>query len=239
MADTARTRKATFLAALRARVLTQAVPPGADLDEVILSEEFGLSRTPLREALRELAGEGYVELTPNRGARVSELGHTTLRDFFLAAPMIYGAVLRLAAPIILANLFTPSQISELKQAQKAFRAALIGGDVAARALANNRFHAITGDMAANIYLRPSFNRLLIDHARISMTFYGEDQREEPGLAADQHDAMIAAIEARDADAAASLAEDHWALSRHRIAQFVMPNPLSQCLGEPIPSVRSL
>jgi len=234
MADTARTRKATFLAALRARVLTQAVPPGADLDEVILSEEFGLSRTPLREALRELAGEGYVELTPNRGARVSELGHTTLRDFFLAAPMIYGAVLRLAATHA-----QPSQISELKQAQKAFRAALIGGDVAARALANNRFHAITGDMAANIYLRPSFNRLLIDHARISMTFYGEDQREEPGLAADQHDAMIAAIEARDADAAASLAEDHWALSRHRIAQFVMPNPLSQRLGEPIPSVRSL
>jgi DNA-binding GntR family transcriptional regulator len=234
MADTARTRKATFLAALRARVLTQAVPPGADLDEVILSEEFGLSRTPLREALRELAGEGYVELTPNRGARVSELGHTTLRDFFLAAPMIYGAVLRLAATHA-----QPSQISELKQAQKAFRAALIGGDVAARALANNRFHAITGDMAANIYLGPSFNRLLIDHARISMTFYGEDQREEPGLAADQHDAMIAAIEARDADAAASLAEDHWALSRHRIAQFVMPNPLSQRLGEPIPSVRSL
>ncbi|MEH6646328.1 GntR family transcriptional regulator [Sulfitobacter sp.] len=234
MVDTARTRKATFLGALRARVLTQAVPPGADLDEVMLSEEFGLSRTPLREALRELAGEGYVELTPNRGARVSELGHTTLRDFFLAAPMIYGAVLRLAATHA-----QPSQISELKLAQQAFRAALAGGDVAARALANNRFHAMTGDMAANIYLRPSFNRLLIDHARISMTFYGDDQHEEPNQAADQHDAMIAAIEAGDADSAAALAEDHWALSRHRIAQFVMPDPLSQRLGEPIPSVRSL
>jgi len=234
MADTPRSRKAALLDALRVRVLTQAVPPGSDLDEVLLSDEFGISRTPLREALRELAGEGYVELTPNRGARVSELGHTTLRDFFLAAPMIYGAVLRLAAAHA-----QPFQISELKQAQEAFRAALARGDVAERALANNRFHAITGDMAANIYLRPSFNRLLIDHARISMTFYGDDQRDEPGQAADQHDAMIAAIEAHDADSAAQLAEDHWALSRDRIAQFVMPSPLSNRLGDSIPSVRSL
>ena len=110
MADTPRSRKAALLDALRVRVLTQAVQPGSDLDEVLLSDEFGISRTPLREALRELAGEGYVELTPNRGARVSELGHTTLRDFFLAAPMIYGAVLRLAAAHA-----QPFQISELKR----------------------------------------------------------------------------------------------------------------------------
>lgn len=234
MSDTALSRKAVLLERLRRGVLTQVLRPGADLDEARLSEEFGLSRTPLREALRELAGEGYVELQRNRSARVSEMSHTTLRDFFLAAPMIYGAVLRLATTHASAE-----QIDLLKAAQAEFRGALASGDVAARALANNRFHAVTGDMAGNIYLRPSFNRLLIDHARISMTFYEVPASDETAQAADQHDAMIAAIEQRDADAAGQLADDHWAMSRHRIAQFVMPPPLRDRLGDVAPSVRSL
>lgn len=234
MADTAASRKSILLERLRTRVLTQALRPGEDLDEGRLSDEFGLSRTPLREALRELAGEGYVELQRNRSARVSEMSHTTLRDFFLAAPMIYGAVLRLAV-----SHASREQIEALKDAQKDFRVALASGDVAAKALANTRFHAITGEMAGNIYLRPSFSRLLIDHARISMTFYEADAAEETVQAADQHDAIIAAIEAGDAAAAGQLAEDHWALSRNRIAQFVMPTPLSDRLGDVVPPARSL
>ena len=234
MAETAATRKAVLLECLRTRVLTQALKPGDDLDEARLSDEFGLSRTPLREALRELAGEGYVELARNRSARVSEMNHSTLRDFFLAAPMIYGAVLRLAAAHA-----SPAQIDTLKSAQAAFRFALGTGGVAAKALANTRFHAITGDMAGNIYLRPSFNRLLIDHARISMTFYDAVASTQTSQAVDQHDAMIAAIEARDADAAGQLADDHWALSRDRIAQFVIPTPLNTRLGDVAPSVRTL
>lgn len=226
MSDTATNRKDALLQDLQRRILTQDLTPGADLDEAGLSAQFGLSRTPLREVLRELAGEGYVTLTPNRGARVAELSHTTLRDFFLAAPMIYSAVLRLAATHARAD-----QIEVLRAAQADFRTALKGGDVSARALANNRFHAITGDMAGNLYLRPSFNRLLIDHARISMTFYDEAQGAETGQAADHHDAMIDAIVARDAEAAAQLAEDHWALSRDRIAQFVMPAALTVPLGD--------
>ncbi|KEJ89249.1 GntR family transcriptional regulator [Sulfitobacter donghicola] len=227
MGDSAGVRKAALLEALRTRVLTQAIVPGADLDEASLSEEFGLSRTPLREALRELAGEGYVDLTRNRGARAAEMSHHTLRDFFLAAPMIYGAILRLAATHAM-----PLQIEALKQAQIQFRSALNSGDTAAKALANNRFHIITGDMAANIYLNPSFKRLLIDHARISMTFYSADESEETSQAADQHDEMIQAIVDRNPEAAAKLAEDHWALSRHRITQFVMPEALNNRLGDP-------
>ncbi len=89
------------------------------MDEASLSEEFSLSRTPLREVLRQLAGEGYVDLRENRGARVSEMSHTTLRDFFLAAPMMYGAVLQLAAKNA-----RPEQIVALKAAQQDFKAAL-------------------------------------------------------------------------------------------------------------------
>lgn len=226
---TAKIPKSDVLTRLRHDILTQKLAPGVDLDEARLSDEFALSRTPLRDVLRTLAGEGYVELRTNRGARVSEMSHTTLRAFFQAAPMIYGAVLQLAAQNA-----QPSQIAALKEAQLDFRAALRGGDVAARALANNLFHEITGEMADNIYLLPSFRRLLIDHARISMTFFRPrdvDVQNDLTKASAQHDAIIAAIEAGDDAAATELAEDHWNLSRHRITQFVMPAALDAPLGE--------
>ncbi|WP_137702093.1 GntR family transcriptional regulator [Marimonas lutisalis] len=228
MTDTVKNRKAALYDHLKTSILTLALDPGSDLDEADLSTSFGLSRTPLREVFRELAGEGYLELHAGRGARVSGMSHTTVRDFFLAAPMIYGAILRLAALNA-----SPRQIEELRTAQDRFRTALRTGDAAARALANNRFHEITGEMAGNVYLLPSFYRLLIDHARIGMTFYRPQNNEMAGnltAASDQHDAIIAAIEARDADAAARLADEHWKLSRDQIEMFVMPAPLDMPLG---------
>ncbi|SEL20776.1 transcriptional regulator, GntR family [Roseovarius azorensis] len=224
----ARDRKSALTAHLRRAILTTALRPGDDLDEVALCAEFGLSRTPVREVFRELAGLGYIDLRDNRGPRVTDLSHTTLRDFFLAAPMIYGAILRLAA-----RNATELQTAALRAAQEAFRAALRTGSTIERTLANNRFHEITGEMAGNIYLLPSFHRLLIDHARISMTFY---RPETPAMtqsvseASRQHDAIIDAIAARDEAAAAQLAEDHWNLSRHQIERFVMPSALDVPMG---------
>jgi DNA-binding GntR family transcriptional regulator len=223
---------------LRHAILTQELAPGADLDEATLSDEWGLSRTPLRDVLRQLAGEGYLDIRANRGARVSEMSHRTLRDFFLAAPMIYGAVLRLAAQNA-----QEIQIAALKDAQRAFKTALRGGDIGARALANNHFHEITGQMAGNVYILPSFQRLLIDHARISMTFFrpqDTEMAENLTLASQHHDAIIAAIEAGDEEAAGALAGEHWNLSRDRIEQFVMPSGLDLQLGNATPpKVRNL
>lgn len=224
-----KSRKDALYECLKTSVLTLDLPPGTDLDETALSEKFSLSRTPLREVFRNLAGQGYLDLRENRGARVSEMSHKTLRDFFLAAPMIYGAVMRLAA----LNARGP-QIEVLKQAQLQFRAALRNGSGKERALANNRFHEITGEMADNIYLLPSFNRLLIDHARISMTFYRPQDAamaRNVSDAADQHDAIIAAIETRDEARCAKLAIDHWNLSRGQIELFVMPAGLDLSLGQ--------
>jgi DNA-binding GntR family transcriptional regulator len=225
---TPRNPKDTAYDRLKTAILTLEMQPGADLDEARLSAEFGLSRTPMREVFRRLAGEGYVDLRQNRGARVSEMSHTTLRDFFLAAPMIYGAILRLAAENA-----RPVQIDELKATQAQFRTALRHGSSRDRAILNNRFHEITGEMAGNIYLLPSFRRLLIDHARISMTFYrptDADMAQSITEAADQHDRIISAIEARDATAADALATEHWNLSRNRIESFVMPGGLEMPLG---------
>jgi len=75
MKDASKQRKAELIAALKRAILTQELLPGADLDEVKLCKQYELSRTPLREALRDLAGIGYVELRANRGCRVAELSH--------------------------------------------------------------------------------------------------------------------------------------------------------------------
>ena len=231
MKDTGKGKKAALYAHLKSAIMTLALRPGADLDESKLSEEFQLSRTPLREVLRQLAGEGYVDLRENRGARVSEMSHMTLRDFVLAAPMIYGAVLQLAAQNA-----RPEQIDDLKAAQEVFKSTLRTGSGADRAMANNRFHEVTGEMADNIYLLPSFQRLLIDHARIGMSFFrpqSATQTERLDQASQQHDAIITAIEAGDAAAAAQLAEDHWNLSRDQFESYVMPAPLEADLAIPL------
>ncbi|MES2665467.1 MAG: GntR family transcriptional regulator [Pseudomonadota bacterium] len=223
-----RSKKALCVDDLRRRVLTQELEPSAYLDETDLSEIYGISRPPLREVLRQLAGEGYVVLHENRGAQVAPMTHKTLRNFFVAAPMIYAATSRLAAEHA-----TPAQIIRLKESQWAFRQAIKGGDAAERALGNERFHSIIGEMADNEYLLPSLRRLLIDHTRIGMTFYNPrklhlaPQRE---LAADQHDQFIAVIEAGDAAAAAALAVAHWELSRAQIESFVTPDGINIPLG---------
>jgi DNA-binding GntR family transcriptional regulator len=213
---------------LRRRILTQEFEPGTYLDETRLSEAYRISRPPLREVLRQLAGDGYVVLHENRGAQVAPMTHKTLRNFFVAAPMIYAAVTRLAVAHA-----TPGQIMRLKDTQLLFRAAIRDGDTAERALTNERFHAIIGEMADNEFLMPSLRRLLIDHTRIGMTFYNSRNRslaEQRALAADQHDQFIALIEAGDADAAADLAVAHWELSRAEIERFVMPAGIQVPLG---------
>jgi len=230
MPTTRGTAKSVAYEDLRRAILTLKRQPGSALEESELCALYGLSRTPLREVLQQLSGEGYVTLQLNRGARVSDMTHFTLRDFFLAAPLIYSAILRLAAQNA-----SPAQISDLKKSQEAFRSALASGDVTERALTNDSFHRVTGEMAGNSYLLASLERLLIDHTRIAMTFFrpksgSSDDRLE--LACRQHDEMIASIEAGDEDRAAELALEHWALSRDQIELFVMPSGLEAPLGVP-------
>jgi DNA-binding GntR family transcriptional regulator len=228
--DNALSGKAACIEDLKRRILTLAAAPGSYLDEVEVGDAYGISRPPVREALRQLAGEGYVVLHEKRGAQVAPMTHKTLRNFFIVAPMVYAAVARLAAQHA-----TPSQLERLKRVQSAFRAAIGNRDVTARALMNERFHDIMGEMADNEYLLPSLRRLLIDHTRISMTFYNprlSSMAKAQSIAADQHEQFIGLIEAGDADAAAALAVAHWELSRTQMESFVTPASIDVPLGIP-------
>ena len=93
--------------------------PGAVVDELALCDEFGLSRPPVRELMRQMAAEGYIDLEANRAARVTSMSYQSLRSFFLAAPLIYIATTQLAAVHS-----TPSEIDELKRIQALFRSQL-------------------------------------------------------------------------------------------------------------------
>lgn len=205
---------------LKRRILTMELEPDADLDEASLCERYALSRTPVRETFRRLAGEGYVEIRENRGTRVSPMNHETLRHFFLVAPMVYAAIGRLAV-----QNFRSRQLAALREAQERFRAATAARDTDAMVLENNRFHEIMGEMSGNAYLKPSLGRLLIDHARIGRTFFRpRDAEMERRLqtAVEHHDAFVAAIAAQDEEAVVDLVFDHWELSRVNMELFVAP-----------------
>lgn len=216
-------RKTHCLTDLRMRILSLDIAPGSDLDEAQLSETYEISRTPLREVLQRLNGEGFVRLEQNRGAKVVSMDMTVMRMFFQTAPLIYANIAKLAA-----ENRQPLQIETLKTIQQGFHAATSSGDASEAAIQNHRFHEQIGEMAHNPYLMPSLQRMLIDHTRLSQTFYRPASAAERVLvmkASEQHDAMISAIEAQEPALAIDLTLQHWDLSRDRLERFVRPDPL--------------
>ena len=215
--------KDTCLDDLKRRILALELAPGAALEEAALTQTYGMSRTPLREVLQRLAGAGFITLEDNRGAKVASMDITTMRTFFQTAPMMYANIGRLAA-----ENRTETQLEALKAAQADFVRATKGRDAHSAALANHAFHSIIGDMAQNPYLLAALDRLLIDHTRLSQTFYRAASAEESLLitkAMDQHDALITAIEAQETALIVDLTLQHWDLSRDRVERYVRPDPL--------------
>lgn len=221
-------KKEHFYSDLKRRILTLELAPGCDMDEVALSKQYQISRTPLRDVMRTLAGEGYLEIRNNRGAKVSSMDQKTLREFFQVAPMIYAAVSRLAAQNC-----TVQQLEALERIQQRFKDSVQTDKVEEKVYFNDQFHSLIGEMANNAFLLPSLRRLLIDHARISQTFYRpSDKKMQKAVktAVHHHDLMIKAFRDGDEETAAGLAIEHWELSRQQIEAFVMPDSLEIPLG---------
>ncbi len=223
MSAVSATSKQTLYLDLKRRILTLDLAPGVDLDEVSISQAYGLSRTPLRDVFRQLAGEGYITIVGNRGAYVSPMDHKTIKEFFQTAPMVYSAISRLAV-----SNTTHVQLRKLKQVQVKFRQAASELAVSELVFYNDQFHSIIGDMADNRYLKSSLDRLLIDHARIAQTFYDRKHAKEGDRlkkAVQQHDELIDAIDSGDAEAAVTVTLEHWELSRSQAELFVSADPI--------------
>lgn len=215
--------KAICADSLRNRILSLDIEAGSDIDEVALSQEYGISRTPLREILHRLAGDGYVRLEENRGAKAASMDLSVMRVFFQTAPLVYCTVARQAA-----ECRTSVQVAALKETQRAFTTSAKAGEVGETALLNHQFHEQIGQMAQNPYLMASLRRMLIDHTRLSQTFFDPQSdldQTRIAQAVDQHDAMISAIEAKQASLAIDLTLQHWDLSRNEMEKYVRPDPL--------------
>jgi len=225
-------RKTLLGETLRRRIVNMELLPGAAIDEVALAQEFGLSRPPVRELMRQMATEGYLELEANRPARVSPMSYESLRSYFQAAPLIYIATTQLAA-----RHATEDDVALLRAIQDHFRQAMAEDNTAARVHYNDRFHYEIGRIARNPYLMPSLLRILIDHARLAQTFYRSrahnniptDMRHDMEKAVIQHDQIIAAIARHDPETVKQLVQEHWELSRKRMAEYVMPDALDLTL----------
>ncbi|RMR24696.1 hypothetical protein ALP90_01999 [Pseudomonas amygdali pv. ulmi] len=205
---------------LKRQILTMELDPDELLDEMDICERYGLSRTPVREVFRRLAGEGYVDIRENRGTRVIPMNHSTLRNFFQVAPMMYAAIGRLAV-----HNFKPGQLTALRDTQERYRHAIADRDTTAMVVENSRFHAIVGEMAGNPYLQPSLERLQIDHARIGHTFFrprDAGMERDLQLSANHHDLFIEALERHDEDAFVELVFEHWEPSRKNMQIYIAP-----------------
>ena len=126
-------------ARLRSLIYDGDLAPGEKLAEQDLCDRFGVSRTPLREALKVLAGEGLVEIIPNRGARVAKL---TIADLDEAFPVM-GALEALAGELACANI-KDSQIIEIRRLHKDMMKHYQSGKLPDYFRVNEAIHDATG-----------------------------------------------------------------------------------------------
>lgn len=128
-------------------IATGALPPGAHLDEIELAQRFGVSRTPIREALSLLAGEGLLEIRPRRGAVVAHLTPQRLIEMFEVMAELEAMCARLASRRI-----TEQELNELSAAHQACVVAAEKKDSDSYFYANEKFHRAIYAAAQNQFL---------------------------------------------------------------------------------------
>jgi len=188
---------------LRREILDLTLEPGSPVDEVKLSERFGVSRTPVREAMVKLAGEGLVVTLPNRFTIVAPIDFPNLPQFFDALSLMYRVTTRLAA----ANR-TDGELTAIRALQQGYTQAVEARNVAAMIEVNRNFHVEIARAGKNRYYTDLFTRLLDEGRRLLRLYYSSYNDELPRIYLDEHEDMVAAIERQDIEAADHVARAH-------------------------------
>lgn len=187
--------------ALEEDIVSGRLKPGQRLDEVGLAERFGVSRTPIREALIQLAASGLVEIRPRRGAFVVLLGPRELLESFELMAEIEAACGRLAV-----QRMGPSDRAAIRETHEACRAAVAAGDEAAYYPTNARFHAAIYAATGNRVLTGEALRLqrsLQPYRRLQLKV---PRRMEASFA--EHEGIVEALFAGDGTLAAERLRAH-------------------------------
>lgn len=192
-----------------------SLPPGSPLDEVRLSERFGMSRTPVREALLRLSSDGLVTTLPNRNTIVSTIDFASLPPYFDAMTLMYRVTTRGAA-----SRKDPVRMAAIRERQCEFEAAVRARDAYAMIEANREFHVAIAELAGNPYYTGFFSRLLDEGRRILRLYYSTFDDRLPLQYVEEHEHIIAAIEAGNIDEADRLAIAHAAQIVRQIQDYV-------------------
>lgn len=199
--------------AIEQEILNSEFEPGAKLDESSLSKRFGVSRTPIREALRELSARGLIKLIPNRGAFLVELSASSLIEMFEVMGELEGMCGRLAARRI-----TPQQMEELVAAQHACREAETKQSIEDYYAANVKFHDVILAACQNQFLADELVRLhrrLRPYHRLQFTI---PHRITESL--HEHDEIVTSITAGDENKSQLLLRDHVLIQGKRFHDFI-------------------
>lgn len=188
---------------LRDEILNLTLPPGSPIDEVALAERFGMSRTPIREALVRLAGEGLVEALPNRTTIVANIDFLNLHHFFDAITLMYRVTTRQAA-----RNHKPGHLEAIRAAQAEYVAAVEAQDALAMIATNRTFHAAIAEAGGNPYYLGLCLRVVDEGRRLLRLYYQSYKDHPPSNVIEEHEAIISAIEARDVELCDRLAKAH-------------------------------
>jgi DNA-binding GntR family transcriptional regulator len=186
---------------LRQEILGNAYPPGAALPEKMLAGQLNVSRVPVREALHRLAAEGLVTLRPRQGAFVSSLSPRQFLDAYRVREALEDLAIKLALPQL-----TTADLEELARLQTDMRRHAAADDADAFFAANHRFHALFVERSRNDYLRAIYFPLMDQmrrHVSSSLGLRGGLTRS-----IEEHQAILGAVRAGDADEAARLLREH-------------------------------
>lgn len=185
---------------LRQRIFNRELTPGSWIDELKLAEEYGISRTPLREALKVLATEGLVTMKVRRGAYVTEVSERDLADVYHLL-----ALLESDAAGVVATQATPSQLKELQGLHNELEKA--AGNRERFFEINEAFHMRLLEIANNRWrdqMVADLRKVMKLNRHNSLLKSG---RIEESLA--EHRAIMQALAARDAEATAQRMREHF------------------------------
>ena len=195
------TAQDVVLDALRNEILSGALQPGDQVVQETVAERYGVSRVPVREALRMLEAEGQVVYHPHRGYFVAELSVPDLLEVYRLRELLEAEAIRTAVPRL-----TDSEVSAIAALLEQVTAASEAGDVMALTAANRRFHFAIFEESD----LPRLTRLLqqlwdATDAYRALYFHHEANRRR---VAREHARMMTALRKRDADALERLHDEH-------------------------------
>ena len=195
------------------RIATGVYAPGIRLDESELAEEFGVSRTPVREALIQLASGGLIDMRPRRGAVVAQIDPQRLVEMFEVMAELEAMCGRLAARRI-----SPDEETALKEAHAAGEGALNAGDPDQYYYLNETFHQIICEASHNGFLAEQaamLRRRLRPYRRLQLRV-----RDRMRTSFSEHAGIVAAILDGDGERAADLLRQHVTVQGERFADLI-------------------